>query len=434
MADIRGFRGFRYDLGRVGALSAVVAPPYDVIDAGLQQKLYDASPYNAIRLELTRAEPGEDPEDKYARAANLLREWLGANVIHQDTARGLYVYEQEYAVEGRTLTRRGFMARVRLEELGRGKIFPHEQTMSGPKEDRLKLYRATGFNLSPVFGLYPDPDGTVFAPLEPLIRSAPPLVAIDHLGVINRLWNVTDSATVSGVIGAMGPKPVYIADGHHRYETGLKYLDERRAAGEVPDDEAAPNFCLMMLVGMSDPGLLILPTHRLVSGLASAIALPQLEAALAGHFDVVERTGASAQAAWEHVQMDGSQTVFGFGTVADGQWLVAKLRDGAVMADLAPDRSAEWRGLGVSVLHKLVLDRLVRAKFGGVPECKYVHLLREATDAVAKGECQLACLVPPATMDHVERIAGGGEKMPPKSTYFYPKLLTGLVFNSLKKD
>lgn len=434
MADIRGFRGFRYDLGSVGALSDVVAPPYDVVDPALQKQLYDSSPYNAIRLELTRDEAGDDEtNNKYTRAGNTLREWVLANVVRQDTARGLYVYEQEYSVEGRTFVRRGFLARVRLEPFGSGKIYPHEQTMSGPKEDRLKLYRATGFNLSPVFGLYPDTGDEVFAQLEPLIRSAPPLVARDHLGVTNRLWAITDSATVSKVIGLMGPKPVYIADGHHRYETGVKYLQERREAGEVADDEAAPNFCLMMLVGMSDPGLLILPTHRLVSGLAADLTAPQLEAALGDHFDILERT-TNAQVAWEHVQMDGSQSALAFGTVADGQWTVAKLRTPEVMASLAPEQSEDWRGLGVSILHKLVLDRLVRDKVGGEPVCKYVHLLSEVTDSTAKKECQLACLVPPATMDHVERIAGNGEKMPPKSTYFYPKLLTGLVFNSLKKD
>lgn len=190
----------------------------------------------------------------------------------------------------------------------------------------------------------------------------------------------------------------------------------------------------MQLVGMSDPGLLILPTHRLVSGLAADITAPQLEAVLADHFDIRERTGTDTRAAWEHVQMDGSQSAFAFGTVADGQWIVAKLRDAEVMTQLAPDHSDEWRGLGVSILHKLVLDRLLRDKVGGTPVCQYVHLLSEATDATAKKACQLACLVPPATMGHVERIAGLGEKMPPKSTYFYPKLLTGLVFNSLKKD
>lgn len=435
MADIRAFRGFRYDLGRVGALSDVVAPPYDVIDSALQQKLYDASPYNSIRLELTRDEPDDnDQHNKYTRAGNTLREWLDANVLRQDTARGLYVYEQEFTVEGTTYARRGFLARVRLEPFGKGKVFPHEQTMSGPKEDRLKLYRATGFNLSPVFSMYPDAEGAVFAHLEPFVRNAPPIVAKDHLGITNRLWCVTDSAAVSKVIGAMGPKSVYIADGHHRYETGLKYLEERREAGEVPDDEAAPNFCLMMLVGMSDPGLLILPTHRLINGLGVNVTTADLEAAIAIHFDIVDRPGANAKAAWEHVQMDGAQSVFAFGTAADGQWLVAKLRNPGAMTALAPDQSADWRGLGVSVLHKLVIDRLLREKIGGTPICQYVHLLREATDALAAKQCQLACLVPPATMGHVERIAGHGEKMPPKSTYFYPKLLTGMVFNSLKKD
>ncbi len=434
MADIRAFRGFRYDLGHVGSLSDVVAPPYDVIDATLQKKLYDASPYNAIRLELTKDEPGDDDaNNKYTRAGFTLREWVSENVLRQDTSRVLYVYEQEFEAEGVTYTRRGFFARVRLEPFGQGKIYPHEQTMSGPKEDRLKLYRATGFNLSPVFGLYPDAEGAIAKIIDPFTLKNPPLVAKDHLGVTNRLWLITDSHTISTVIGLMGPKPVYIADGHHRYETGVKYLEERREAGEVPDDEAPPNFCLMMLVGMTDPGLTILPTHRLISGLG-AITSEALEAALSEHFDIVERTGTDAKAAWDHIQMDGSQTALGFVTVADGKYIVAKLRNPAVMAELAPDQSDDWRGLGVSVLHKLVIDKLLKEKFNSNPTCKYVHLLREVTDAVAAKECQIAALVPPATMTHVEQIAGHGEKMPPKSTYFYPKILTGIVFNSLKKD
>jgi uncharacterized protein (DUF1015 family) len=434
MADIRAFRGFRYDLGRVGSLSDVVAPPYDVISPSLQQQLYDQSPYNAIRLELTREEPGDDENtNRYTRAAFTLREWIAEHVLRQDTARALYVYEQEFAVEGTTYTRRGFFARVRLEPFGKGKIYPHEQTMSGPKEDRLKLYRATGFNLSPVFGLYPDSEGEVAKVLEPFTLKTPPLVAKDHLGVTNRLWVITDTHAISTITGLMGPKPVYIADGHHRYETGVKYLEERRAAGDVPDDEAPANFTLRMLVGMTDPGLVILPTHRLISGL-DAVTSESLEVALGEHFDIVERTGTDANAAWDHICMDGSQTALGFGTIADGKWFVAKLRNPAVMAELAPEHSEEWRGLGVSVLHRLVLDKLVQDKFGGSPLCRYVHLLKEVTDAVAAKECQVAVLVPPATMGHVEQIAGHLEKMPPKSTYFYPKLLTGLVFHSLKKD
>jgi len=433
MADIRAFRAFRYDMGRVGSLSDVVAPPYDVIDPPLQGRLFAASPYNAVRLELPQGGPGDtESENKYTRAARTLKEWVSESVLRQDTARALYVYEQEFEAEGRTYTRRGFFARVRLEPFGTGRVFPHEQTMSGPKEDRLKLYRATGFNLSPVFSLYPDPDGEVFRQLEPFTLKGPPLVAKDHLGVTNRLWLVTDSHTLSAVTGLMGPRPVFIADGHHRYETGLKYLDERKAAGEVPDDEAPANFCLMMLVGMSDPGLVILPTHRLVGGLP-AVDTAQVEDAITDHFDVVGRFP-DAAACWEHVEIDGSQDLLGFGTVADGKWFAARLRDPVVMAQLAPDHSAEWQGLGVSILHKLVLDRLLREKLGGTPTLKFVHLMREVTDAVAARECQVAVLVPPATMGHVERIAGHREKMPPKSTYFYPKLLTGMVFNSLRKD
>jgi uncharacterized protein (DUF1015 family) len=434
MADIRAFRAFRYDMGRVGSLSDVVAPPYDVVDPQLQQRLHDTSPYNAIRLELPREQPGDtETENKYTRAARSLRDWVSEGALRQDTARALYVYEQEFAAEGKTHTRRGFFARVRLEPFGTGRIFPHEQTMSGPKEDRLKLYRATGFNLSPVFSFYPDPDGEVIRQLEPFTLKGPPLVAKDHNGVTNRLWVVADSHALSTVTGLMGPKPVFIADGHHRYETGLKYLDERTAASEVPDDEAPANFCLMMLVGMSDPGLIILPTHRLVSGLP-AVTTAQVHAAIQDHFDIVERFGQDAAACWEHIEIDGSQSLLGFGTVADGEWFVARLRDPAVMAELAPDHSPDWQGLGVSILHKLVLDRLVKEKIGGAPSLKFVHLLKEATDAVAARECQLAVLVPAATMGQVERIAGHREKMPPKSTYFYPKLLTGMVFNSLKKD
>jgi uncharacterized protein (DUF1015 family) len=317
MAEIRAFRGFRYDLGRVGALSDVIAPPYDVIDSSLQQKLYDASQYNAIRIELTRDDPDET-HDKYTRAARTLKEWIASDAVKQDSARSLYVYEQEFTVEGKTYTRRGFLARVRLEPFGTGRIYPHEQTLSGPKADRLKLYQATGFNISPVFGLYPDSEDAVFKIFEPAIRKQPPLSATDHLGVINRLWVVTDSTIVSEVMGAMGPKPVYIADGHHRYETGLKYLELERAAGAVTDSESPQNFCLMMLVGMSDPGLIILPTHRLVSGLPNLTQEELLEL-LGPDFDRVQDCGPHIDEAWDILQMDGGQNILGFHTVADNK-------------------------------------------------------------------------------------------------------------------
>jgi uncharacterized protein (DUF1015 family) len=433
MAGIRAFRAFRYDLGHVGALSDVIAPPYDVIDPGLQQALYDRSPYNVIRLILNRETPQDtEADNRYTRAARCLRDWQHEGVLQQDSARALYVYHQEFEVEGQRHIRRGFLARVRLEPFGVGRIYPHEETLAGPKADRLKLFRATAMNLSPVFGLFPDEEGAVQQQLDATLRRSLPLEATDHLGVVSRLWPVTDQHAISVVTGLLGPRPVFIADGHHRYETGLRYLDERREAGEVHDAEAAPNFILMMLVSMSDPGLVILPTHRLVSGLPELSAV-QLRDLLGEHFqlEMIGRGEKGAQDAWELIQADGGQDLLGLGTVTDDAWQLARFRTPALMEQLAPSHSAAWRNLAVSVLHVAVLDHFL-THGGTAPTCRYVHLLREVTEATATRQCQLAALVPPATMAHVAQIAGNLEKMPPKSTYFYPKLLSGLVFNPLK--
>ena len=432
MADVRAFRAFRYDLGRVGALANVVAPPYDVIDPALQEHLYERSPYNVIRLELNKETP-EDNEhnNRYTRAARFLRDWQMENVLKQDSARALYVYHQEFEVEGRRYTRKGFLGRIRLEPFGQGKIYPHEETMAGPKADRLKLFQATGMNLSPVFGIYPDEEDLVQACLDEAVHRSPPIETVDHLGVISRMWPVADQHAVSAAVGLMGPKPVFIADGHHRYETGLRYLEERRQSGAVPEEHAA-NFILMMLVAMSDPGLIILPTHRLVSGL-SGLTAEKLGGLLASHFDVevIGKGDEGARLTWEHIESDGSQDLLGFGTTADGVWQTARFKDPAIMSELAQQHGPAWRGLAVAILHVVVLDRLLANIHSQKPTCKFVHLLSEATSAVAARQCDLAALVPPAGMSHVEEIAGNLEKMPPKSTYFYPKLLSGLVFNSL---
>jgi uncharacterized protein (DUF1015 family) len=433
MADIQAFRAFRYDLGRVGGLSDVIAPPYDVIDPALQKALYERSPYNVVRLILNKEQPTDTPTDnRYTRAAQCLRDWQADGILTQDSARSLYVCHQEYEVDGQKHVRRGFFARVRLEPFGEGRIYAHEDTMSGPKADRLKLFHATGMNLSAIFGLYPDSDGTVQSRLDDAVRRVPPLEAVDHLGVGTRLWPVTDQHVVSAVSGFMAPKPVFIADGHHRYETGLRYQEERRAAGDAQNPNSPTNFILMMCVCMSDPGLLILPTHRLISGYPG-LTSDQLRTALAEHFDLktIGQGEQSAVDTWDTIQADGSQELLGFGTVADGVWQTARFRSPTLMTELAADHSSAWRGLGVSILQVAVLGRLLSAS---KPECRYVHTLREVTEGAAARRCDLAALVQPATMAHVEEIAGNLEKMPPKSTYFYPKLLSGLVFNSLKTN
>jgi uncharacterized protein (DUF1015 family) len=432
MPDIRPFRGVRYDMAHVGALSDVVAPPYDVIDRALQDRLYDASPYNIIRLEYNREEPGDGPEEnRYTRAARFLREWTMDGVLQEEPHQAFYVVHQTFEVEGRTFVRKGFLARVRLEPFGEGKIFPHEQTLSGPKADRLALFNATQFNLSPVFGLYPDPDAQVLRAVEAGIRDRTPLEATDHLGVVNQLWPVLDPIAHTAVQGLMGSKPIFIADGHHRFETGLNFRDARSQAGNLtgPDDPA--NFAMMMLVGMSDPGLLILPTHRLVSGFAG-LTSDLLRQRLETEFEVasVGKGDGASREAWAQIEASGDQDILGFGTVADGNWITARLRSDAKMDALCPEHSADWRSLGVSILHELVLKKLLGDL--GTASCRYVHLIDEVQQSVASRDCDLVCLVPPAGMDHVEAIASNLEKMPPKSTYFYPKLLSGLVLNPLR--
>src|SRR5438045_1174563 len=334
MADIRPFRAFRYDLGKAGTLSDVVAPPYDVIDPALQDALYARSPYNVIRLILNKETPADgDHDNRYTRAAGFLRDWQRQNVLAQDSARSLYVYHQEYEIEGKRFTRRGFLGRVRLEKLGEGQIYAHEETLAGPKADRLKLFHATHMNLSPVFGLYPDPSADVQLLLDRAVGRALPLEAVDHLGVVSRLWPVSDQHVLSQVAGLLGPKPVFIADGHHRYETALRYFEEQKAVGEPAGDDSPAASVLMMLVGMSDPGLLILPTHRLVSGLP-ALTAAQAAALLEPHF-AIETVGTGEKGAgdaWEMIESDGSQGLLGIGTTADGVWQLARFRDPGIMA------------------------------------------------------------------------------------------------------
>lgn len=435
MVDVCPFRGWRYDLAQVGALSDVTCPPYDVIDPAMQAALYKRHACNVIRLELNRAEPG-DPDDaeRYRRAASFWKHWRLEGVLRQEREDALYVYTQQFDWGGQTFVRRGFLGRIRLEEFGTGQVFPHEQTLSGPKADRLALFNACKANLSPIFGLYPDETGSVQNALDDACLKLTALQAVDPLGVQHKLWVVTDPAVINTVRAGLRDKPVFIADGHHRYETGLNYRRQLEAAGKLTDPLAPANFAMMHFVGMQDPGLQILPTHRLVSGLP-AITISELKAAFGGHFQI-EFMGVGEQGArdtWDMVTADGSQSALGFGCAADGGWVYARLTDDGPMASLAADHSEDWRGLAVSRLHKLVLEHLLPQRFPDAkPACKYVHLEDEVIAALKTGEFQLGCLVPPATIEHVEEIAGHRETMPPKSTYFYPKLLTGMVFHSLE--
>jgi uncharacterized protein (DUF1015 family) len=249
------------------------------------------------------------------------------------------------------------------------------------------------------------------------------------------MWPVTNVAVINEVRAALRSAPIFIADGHHRYETANTFRNWLIEQGQHKGETDPSNFVLMMLVGMSDPGLAILPTHRLVTGFPNLTA-DDLARALAPNLSVesVGRGVEAAERVWKRIELDDGQDVFGFGTAADGVWSFARVIDASPMAKLAADQSDDWRKLGVSLLHKLVIDDLLKRAYPKAsPQFKYVHLLDEATEAIASKGCDLACLVPPARIEHVEAIASKFEKMPPKSTYFYPKLLSGLVFNPLER-
>src|SRR3954471_6191826 len=251
MPDIQALRGIRYDLGHVGSLSNVIAPPYDVIDTQLQQQLYDKHPANVVRLILNKDEPGDDElNNRYTRAARQLRVWQREGVLFAEAQPAIYVYHQEFEDRAVLHTRRGFMARCRLQRFGEGNIYPHEETHGAAKADRLKLWGACRANLSQIFSLFPDPENEAQNILERVTAGVAPLEAVDHLGVTHRIWPVTDGATITAVNAAMGDRPVYIADGHHRYETACNLRDQVAAEmaqrGEKLSPEHPANFVLMM--------------------------------------------------------------------------------------------------------------------------------------------------------------------------------------------
>ncbi|NLF71216.1 MAG: DUF1015 domain-containing protein [Candidatus Anammoximicrobium sp.] len=438
MPEIQAFRALRYDLGHVGALSDVVAPPYDVIGPELQDQLYQKHPANVIRLILNRDEPGDDDtHNRYTRAARFLRNWCSEGLLQRDPDPALYVYHQTFHYGGQELNRRGFMARIRLERFGEGKIYPHEETHAAAKADRFKLTVACKANLSQIFGLYPDEENTAQEILERAVQGVTPLEAVDHLGVIHRMWPVSDIKVIAEAAAVLGTKPMFIADGHHRYETACNYRDHLSGGQTLPGSHPA-NFVLGMCVSMSDPGMVVLPTHRLFRGLPQ-LTSAELQATLGDCFqaDVAGRGPETAHAVWETIELEEEQGVIGFYTAADQQWTVVRITPAGRqrMAQVATDHSAVWQQLGVSILHRLVIETLFGAK--QLPKAEYVHLVEELVDGLRRGDgpdqpYPLAALVMPATVQHVRKISESQERMPAKSTYFYPKLLTGLVINPLE--
>ena len=443
MPQTAPFAAIRYNLDHIGSLSDVIAPPYDVIDPELQDELYKKHPANCIRVILNRVEPGDDGDERYERAAGFVQQWLQEGVLQRDSQDAYYVYHQQFEIDGVTFNRRGFMARVRIQPFGEGNIYPHEETHPKAKVDRLKLTNATKQNNSQIFGLYPDPENEIITKLDEACEGLEPVEATDHLGVKHTLWAVTDPEVVSVVAALMNDKPMFVADGHHRYETASNYKAQlEQEQGPLAEDHPA-NFVMTMLVGMSDPGMIVLPTHRLLRG-TPQFTSEQIVTKLGDAFSCEVLTGGleAANAAWtamESADNQGKVAVYG---VEDDTWVLATATDSAAnhMQKIAASQSSDWQGLGVSLLHRLVIDTLLGCE--GHPKPTYVHEVSEVIEGIRGEGSQaesdsdepytLAALVMPAKLSHVEAISLHKERMPAKSTYFYPKLLSGLTFNPLQ--
>jgi uncharacterized protein (DUF1015 family) len=404
MADVEPLHALHYDLTKVGGLQPVAAPPYDVIDAAQRVELLGRSPYNVVEIDLPQN--GADP---YGHAASVLARWTDDGIVIRDDTPALWALAQDYTgPDGATRTRHGVFARVKVEDYGPGRIRPHERTHPGPKEDRLRLTRATRANLSPIFSLYDDPANDAWNAVEPFTDSEPWGEVTDDEGTVHKLWRVEDPQAIESFRQALKDTELLIADGHHRYETARVYQQEVPSAGHV----------LMCLVALQDSGLTVFPTHRLAIGLS-------------------EDQKANLEIAIERDWTVEPQDTLSIGFYAAGREETLYLKDWAI-ADAALEGKPEpYRRLDTAVLEALILKGALGmteddiSHFNGL---NYARTPEEARAKVDAGEADAAFLMTATPVERVRDVAAAGENMPPKSTYFYPKVLTGMVFNPLEDE
>ena len=438
MARVIPFRGVLYDPGMAGAAREVVAPPYDVIDGELQRALHARHPNNVIRLELGIDHPGDGPsQNRYTRAASSLRDWLATGILRRDPEPAIYLHTIEFRVSpgdpgeaSRIL--KGFLATVELEEFGTGRIFPHEGTRSAAKVDRLKLLESCRANVSPIFSIFSDPEGRVLQLLEKSVNTDQPRVDfLDDSGFRQRLWAVTDRAILGEIVQVMEGTPLFIADGHHRYETALTYRRLRRQqAGRPSSGDLQPSDAVLMLcASLEDPGLTVLPTHRVLRTPVPAVGgIKDLlrEAFEFEEIPVQDHDEPEARRRFLQTLRARGQSgpVFGLALRGFQAYLLLALRPNHREASGTSVRER----LDVSILQHLVLRKLCPSE-SDEEAIRYTQDENEALDLVRRGGAEAALLLNPTKVSEVLAVAASGERMPHKSTYFYPKPLTGLVMN-----
>ena len=440
MSTIIPFHGTRYDTTVVGDVTQVLAPPYDIIDVAGQKALHDRHPQNIIRLELGLDQPGDGPaHSRYTRAASTLREWLKSGALKRDTQPTLYYHTIEYTApyapsSSPTKILKGCLATVKLEALDSGHIYPHENTRSAAKIDRLHLLEACKANFSPIWSLYSDPQGEVMGLLERAIKGKSATIDFrDDEGFRQQLWGVTDPAVLKQAVDAMRSKPLFIADGHHRYETALNYQKLRRQQAGLPNGQHSYDAVLMLLTALEDPGLTVLPTHRVTT-----TPLPpydHLQSLLGATFDLQEfpftaTTQGATRTKFIEARRSTGRTVpvFGLALKGDNRYVTLSLKP----THRPPAQASPRAKLDVSLLQQLVVALLcpTAQEQEAILYTKDDH---EALDWVAKGAGTGALLLNATKTSEVQAVATAGERMPHKSTYFFPKPLTGLVINVMEE-
>jgi uncharacterized protein (DUF1015 family) len=420
MADVQPLRALHYNLAQVGPLADVVAPPYDVIDSAQREELLARSPYNVAAVDLPQTEPGGG--DPYVSAGDRFDSWQLQGAVTRDEQPAIWAHTQRYTgPDGVSQTRRGFFCRVRIEEYGPGGVRPHERTHPGPKEDRLRLTRATRANMSPIFSLYSDPANAAWEALGPATTQAPWGQAADTEGTEHRVWRVSDAQAIAAVQAATRDRELLIADGHHRYETARAYAEEVGGDGEH-------QYVLMCLVALEDPGLTVFPTHRLVKGV-DAERMRALTDALKRDFEVSEVD------AGELAPPPGTGPLqLGYIDVASKRPTRVTLKDQAIADSALQGHSEAYRHLDTGILETLLLKGALGLSDDDISHLHdfgYARTAEQAQALVESGKYDVAFLMRPTPVEQVQAVAQAGENMPPKSTFFFPKLLTGLLFNPL---
>jgi len=444
MAIIRPFRGFLYNREKIENPLLVVAPPYDVITSSEQNQYYEKNPYNIIRLILGKEDPSDSESDnKYTRAANFFSAWKKEGALSESPNPSIYFYTQDYQLpDGKTLQRKGFICRVKLEEFSSGIVRPHEKTLSRPKADRFNLMKACGANFSPIFSIYSDPARTI-EQIDLTQTRSPYFDITDENGIRNQLWVVDDSEIISVVLNVIEDKNLLIADGHHRYETALNYRNFMREQRLDFSEDAGFNYTMTYLTNMNDAGLVILPTHRLVKDVNFDLSQFIERARKYFHIETIptdpEKDNAIRKKILTGMNKEGKINYL-FAMVCKGQdsYFVFRLKDDGVLDDFMDKNiSPAMRHLDTNILEALVFNHLMEISCNDpkYEECfKFIRSDDEAVQLVTAGEYDVAFLINPTRIEQVNEIVAQGEKMPQKSTFFYPKLLSGLVINQIDSE